>query len=118
MIALSIVFLARELVVDDKLSFTRKYLGVVAFIFGLLHGFGFSSVLTSIGLPQDEIPLSLFAFNLGIEVGQLLFIFVLYILYMLIRKYVENYNRKLRLYIAYFMGAFSSYWLIERVLSF
>lgn len=117
MIALSILFLARELV-SQKESFTKKHIAVVAFIFGLLHGFGFSSALRNIGLPQDEIPLSLLAFNVGIELGQLLFILcaasVLYIL----RKYTPRLDTILRKLIPYFIGMCSAYWLIDRVLGF
>ncbi len=118
MIALSIVFLARELIVDDINSFTRKHLGAVTFIFGLLHGFGFSSVLASIGLPQEEIPLSLFSFNLGIEIGQVLFIFFMSILLYIIKRYIVINTKFLNIFIAYFIGTVSSFWLIERVLSF
>jgi len=118
MIALSIVFLARELVVHHMHSFTRKHLSIVAFIFGLLHGFGFSSVLASIGLPQDEIPLSLFSFNVGIEIGQIIFILFLGLLFGLSKKFIHRYEKQLYRYLAYFIGAFSTFWLIERVISF
>ncbi len=118
MIALSIVFLARELMINNESSFTRKHLGTVAFIFGLLHGFGFSSVLATIGLPQDEIPLSLFSFNLGIEIGQLLFIACASLILMITQKYIERYENFIKISVAYFIGALSSYWLIERVISF
>jgi hydrogenase/urease accessory protein HupE len=118
MIALSIVFLARELAYKNKDSFTKKYLGVVAFIFGLLHGFGFSSVLSSIGLPQDEIPLSLFAFNVGIELGQIIFITLLGIIMLYIKRYVNTLSDTLYKVSAYFIGAFSMFWLIERVVAF
>ncbi len=118
MIALSIIFLARELIVDDRDSYTRKNLGVVTFIFGLLHGFGFSSVLASIGLPQGEIPLSLFAFNLGIEIGQILFILFVGSILIVIKKYIAKYENKINIFIAYFIGSLSSYWLVERVISF
>jgi hydrogenase/urease accessory protein HupE len=118
MIALSIVFLARELVVHNVNSLTRKKLGVIAFIFGLLHGFGFSSVLRSIGLPQNEIALSLFSFNLGIEIGQILFILLLSATLFMLKKYLkidENITKK---YLAYSIGIISSFWLIERVTLF
>ena len=46
----------------------------VAFAFGLLHGFGFASALIDVGLPQRDIPFALFAFNVGVELGQLAFI--------------------------------------------
>ena len=115
MIALSIVILAKELLLSEKGSFTRRHLGVVAFTFGLLHGFGFSSVLASIGLPQDEIPLSLFAFNVGIEIGQVLFILGVSFILSIFIKYFKKYNFYLEKIIAYSIGSIASYWLIERV---
>ncbi len=118
MIALSIVFLAKELMINNRVTFTRKYLGIVAFIFGLLHGFGFSSVLASIGLPQDEIALSLFSFNLGIEIGQLLFIALVSLILMVAKKYISRYEKAIKVSVAYYIGALSSFWLIERVISF
>jgi hydrogenase/urease accessory protein HupE len=117
MIALSILFLARELVSEND-SFTKRHIGIVAFIFGLLHGFGFSSALRSIGLPQDEIPLSLFAFNVGIEFGQLLFIAITGSLLYLFQRYIPLLNTSLRKIAPYFIGMFSSYWLIDRVMVF
>ena len=118
MIALSIVFLAKELIIDTKDSFTRKNLKIVAFIFGLLHGFGFSSVLASIGLPQDEIALSLFSFNLGIEIGQIMFILCVSIILLVIDKYIKRYHNFIKPAIAYYIGTLSSFWFIERVISF
>jgi hypothetical protein len=47
---------------------------VVAFTFGLLHGFGFASALSDVGLPPGDVPLALFAFNVGVEAGQLAFV--------------------------------------------
>ncbi len=118
MIALSIIFLARELLIDKATSFSRKYLGIVAFIIGLLHGFGFSSVLQSIGLPQDEIALSLFAFNLGIEVGQILFITAVSALVLILKRYIKTDSFNFIPYVAYFIGGLSGFWFIERVISF
>jgi hydrogenase/urease accessory protein HupE len=118
MIALSIVFLARELVVHNVNSLTRKKLGVIAFIFGLLHGFGFSSVLRSIGLPQNEIALSLFSFNLGIEIGQILFILLLSATLFMLKKYLKTDENITKKYLAYSIGIISSFWLIERVTFF
>jgi len=118
MIALSIVFLARELIVKNEDSFTSKYLGVLTFIFGLLHGFGFSSVLTSIGLPQDEIPLALFSFNLGIEFGQIAFIIFASIIIYLVKKYLKNSYNIIEKISIYAIGGLSSFWLVQRVVAF
>ena len=59
---------------NGQIELDREWPWIVAFSFGLLHGFGFASALTEIGLPQGDIPLALFAFNVGVEVGQLIFI--------------------------------------------
>jgi hydrogenase/urease accessory protein HupE len=75
-IALSIVFLASELARGEagRSAVTRSYPWLVAFSFGLLHGLGFAGALAEVGLPQREIPLALFAFNVGVELGQLAFV--------------------------------------------
>jgi hypothetical protein len=75
-VALSIMFLAAELMRPhgSGLRLTERYPWSVAFGFGLLHGLGFARALLDIGLPAGEVPLALFAFNLGVEVGQILFI--------------------------------------------
>ena len=80
MIALSVLFLAAEIARDDPLSFSRRYPIVLAFVFGLLHGFGFASALGEIGLPRVEIAAGLLFFNVGVEVGQLTFIACLILL--------------------------------------
>jgi hypothetical protein len=71
-IALSIVFLASELLRDPlkRSHITQNYPWLVAFCFGLLHGLGFAGALAEIGLPHGKIPLALFAFNVGVELGQ------------------------------------------------
>jgi len=116
MIALSIIFLARELVSYSNNTLTKKYLGIVAFIFGLLHGFGFSNVLKNIGLAEDEIPLSLFSFNLGIELGQIFFVvIVLSILFLL--KYIFNPKlQNMQRFLGYSIGIIASFWFIQRLL--
>ena len=117
MIAMSILFLARELLMKKE-TFTKLHLGVVAFVFGLLHGFGFATVLRSIGLPQDEIPRSLLAFNIGIELGQLLFIATVTATLFFVKHFVRLDMSKIKTLLAYFIGAVASYWFIERVMAF
>jgi hydrogenase/urease accessory protein HupE len=73
-IALSIVFLAREIALERRDTLTWRYPIAVSASFGLLHGFGFASALGEIGLPQTEIPAALLAFNVGVEIGQILFV--------------------------------------------
>ncbi len=87
-IALSILFLASELVKVNRgqASLTACYPWIVAFVFGLLHGFGFAGALSNIGLPQNEVPLALLMFNVGVELGQLMFIAAILVLIMALRK--------------------------------
>ena len=75
-IALSILFVAREIVRSRKgqPGLTERWPWVVSFTFGLLHGFGFAGALSEVGLPQTAIPVALLFFNVGVEIGQLLFI--------------------------------------------
>jgi len=112
MIALSILLLAKEIMLKHA-TFSKKHLGVVAFLFGLIHGFGFSSSLTSIGLPHDEIPLSLFSFNLGIELGQIIFIFGASLVLKIVHQFISE--KKIDTAIAYVIGSISAFWLFERM---
>ena len=119
-IALSIVFLAREYLMykRDHPSLTAEYPWLVAFIFGLLHGFGFAGVLQEIGFPQKDIPLALFTFNAGVEIGQLLFIGVLLVIYAAFKKtkiQLPTWSWKI---LPYGMGTMAMCWLIERVMGF
>ncbi len=115
-IALSIVFLATELARERRDTLTWRYPISVSASFGLLHGFGFASVLADIGLPQREVPVALLSFNLGVEVGQLLFIAVLLPVLWLLRKAVGS--DRLTRPIAYLVGALASYWMIDRIAGF
>ena len=119
-IALSILFLAREYisVKEGRESLTARYPWVVAFTFGLLHGFGFAGALSDIGFPQQEVPLALFTFNIGVEIGQLLFIGMIYLVLSIwrrIRLPLPEWTWRL---VPYAMGAVAGFWLIERVLAF
>jgi hydrogenase/urease accessory protein HupE len=118
MIALSIIFLARELVEEKSKTVTKTHLEYIAFIFGLLHGFGFSNVLKSIGLADNALLLSLFSFNLGIEIGQLFFITLAALFFYSLKKltHFDIYNN--RRYAGYLIGITASFWFIQRVLSF
>ena len=114
-IALSIVFLASEILSRqagrERLSESRPWL--VAFIFGLLHGFGFASALSQIGLPTDAIPAALLAFNIGVELGQLAYVAVLLgLLALLKRANLYQLTERLSVYGA---GIFATVWFIERL---
>ncbi|WP_426609328.1 HupE/UreJ family protein [Bradyrhizobium sp. McL0616] len=121
-IALSILLLAWEIIRSDRgqTSLTAQWPWLVAFSFGLLHGFGFASALSEIGLPQGDIPLALFAFNVGVEAGQLMFIAaVLGFLRLSMRiKFPIFVQRYARPATTYAIGIMAAYWLIERLASF
>jgi hypothetical protein len=115
-IALSILFLAPEVVRAQRgqTSFTIRHPWVVAFAFGLLHGFGFASGLTAMGLPQAEIPLALLLFNLGVEVGQLAFVALVLLLERAWRSLEVAWPRWAQLLPAYAIGSLGAYWTIQR----
>ena len=119
-IALSILFLASELVKVNRgqFSLTAQYPWIVAFVFGLLHGFGFAGALSSIGLPQNEVPLALLMFNVGVELGQLMFIAAVMVLLVVVRKVRSEWPAWAYQVPAYGIGGIAAFWFIERVSSF
>ncbi|MEE4189832.1 MAG: HupE/UreJ family protein, partial [Roseobacter sp.] len=96
-VALSIVFLAAELLHDDAEGprLSQRYPWTVAFAFGLLHGLGFARALLEVGLPEGDVPLALFAFNLGVEAGQILFIALALALGAAVARLYPSLSRKL-----------------------
>ncbi len=118
-IALSIVFLASEIlnVQKGKPSLTSKKPWLVAFTFGLLHGFGFAGALSDIGIPQQAIPFALGFFNLGVELGQLAFVLVVFALTYLLKKTPISFKWSQKV-IPYAIGSIASFWMIERVIGF
>jgi len=119
-IALSILFLAVELVKQQrgKNDLAMRAPWIVAFIFGLLHGFGFAAALTEIGLPQSDIPLALLMFNVGVETGQLLFIAAVLVTIGAWKRLVRMELSWLPRTTAYGIGAVSVYWVLSRVALF
>jgi hypothetical protein len=123
-IALSIVFVACEIVHArrGRPGLTERWPWIVAFAFGLLHGFGFASALNEVGLPQNAISIALLFFNLGVEAGQLLFIAAALVIIAVAGKLAGNF------YVAaptwtwrvppYAIGGVAAFWLIERVAAF
>ena len=115
-IALSILFLARELVQDEsersRLTLGRPW--VMAFIFGLLHGLGFAGALSDIGLPEDDLWFSLLLFNVGIEVGQIAVILVLAALVWLLSR--MHWQKHFSTTAAWGMGCVAAFWTIDRTL--
>ena len=120
-IALSILFLAMEIIHEKqgKVGLTSRYPWVIAFIFGLLHGFGFAGALAEIGLPQQAITLALIFFNIGVELGQLMFVAtVVFAVVVLQQVTYPALLDKLQITVVYMIGGVSAFWLIERTVSF
>ncbi len=116
-IALSILFLGPEVVRTwrGQTSFTIRHPWVVAFAFGLLHGFGFASGLAALGLPRGEIPLALLLFNVGVEIGQLGFVLVVLLLERAFRILRVEWPGLVARLPGYVVGTLGAYWTIQRV---
>ena len=123
-IALSIVFVACEIVRarEGRLSWTEQWPWMIAFTFGLLHGFGFAGALNAVGLPQTAIPVALLFFNVGVEIGQLLFIAAVVSIMALARWF----NRRAAIpqpawswrLAPYSIGSVAAFWMIQRIAAF
>ena len=116
-IALSILFLGPEIVRSwrGESSFTIEHPWVVAFAFGLLHGFGFASALTSAGLPRNELPLALVSFNVGVEIGQLGFILLVLALERSFRVLEVRWPRWVEALPGYTVGSLGAFWTVQRL---
>lgn len=119
-IALSIAFVASELVKmkPGERRLSEAYPWLVAFAFGLLHGFGFAGALKEIGLPQVDVPLALLTFNLGVEAGQLLFVAGMLIASKALSALIAMSLARLRPAAAYMIGTLALVWFIERIAAF
>jgi len=125
-IALSIAFVAAEVVHGRRgqLGLTARAPWTVAFSFGLLHGFGFASALSEVGLPETAIPIALLTFNIGVELGQLGFVCAVVAgavgYRWLARKFVLAVRLRQRLadLVPYTIGSVAMFWVVERVASF
>ena len=125
MIALSIVFLAREIACDRRDTLTWRYPIVVSSTFGLLHGFGFASALKDIGLPQTEIPAALLSFNVGVETGQLEFVATILFVFWLMTQALNmlklasvHWLQRLEKPVAYMVGGITMFWTLDRFSGF
>jgi hydrogenase/urease accessory protein HupE len=117
-IALSILFLGPEVVrsMRGETSRTIRHPWVVAFAFGLLHGFGFASGLTTLGLPTHEIPIALLLFNVGVEMGQLFFVAVILQLARSFNTLELRWPRWVEWVPAYAVGSLGAFWFIQRTI--
>ena len=123
-IALSIVFVAVEIMHSrqGKAGLTQRFPWVVAFTFGLLHGFGFASALNEVGLPQSAIPVALLFFNVGVEIGQLLFIASVFPVIALARQVTRRIGMSQPAWAwrvpPYAIGSLAAFWIIQRIAAF
>jgi hydrogenase/urease accessory protein HupE len=119
-IALSILFLASELArrrVGGDADLTERFPWVVAFSFGLLHGFGFAGALSEVGVPAQAVPLALLFFNVGVELGQLLFIAAVFGLGWLVRRSAVRVPRGWQRAAAYGIGSVAAFWVVQRTVA-
>lgn len=118
LVALSIVFLAVEIAKQkpDAPSLTERLPWMVAFLFGLLHGFGFAGALREIGLPESDVPTALLTFNLGVEAGQLVIVSLVVAVLAALRRFRPAALRPAALVATYAIGTVASFWFLERLL--
>jgi hypothetical protein len=118
-ISLSIVLLAVEVVrkFAGELTLTERYPWVVAFTFGLVHGLGFAGALSEIGVPQNDVPLALLMFNIGVETGQVLFVVAVSLLVAGLRKLHGPIALTAMRSAPYAIGGLAAFWTIERVVA-
>ena len=111
------MFLAAEIAKqkDGNPRLSERIPWVVAFLFGLLHGFGFAGALREIGLPEGDVPVALLTFNLGVEAGQLAIIAACLALIALLRRFAKPTLRPATVLTTYGIGTIASFWFIERL---
>lgn len=123
-IALSIVFVAGEIIhaQQGKPGLTQRYPWVVAFTFGLLHGLGFAGALAEVGLPPLSIPTALLFFNVGVEIGQLIFIAAVFAVIAIGRWSTRRFSWTQPTWLwripPYAIGGLASFWVVQRVAAF
>ncbi len=117
LIALSIVFLASEIVRQraGEEALTARAPWVVAGVFGLFHGLGFAGALSEVGVPSHEVPLALLMFNVGVEIGQLLFVSAVFGLLTILRRHPLSKTLVVRQFFPYAVGSIAAFWVIERI---
>jgi hydrogenase/urease accessory protein HupE len=120
MIALSIVFVAREITLArrGKSGLTQQWPWVISFTFGLLHGFGFAGALSEVGLPAHAIPFALLSFNVGVEIGQLAFVAAVLGLFSIASRMPAPATSWAWRAAPYAIGSVAMFWVIQRVAAF
>jgi hypothetical protein len=129
-IALSVMFVAAEILrrAQGRAGLAARAPWLVAFVLGLLHGFGFSGALREVGLPQKDIPLALLFFNVGVEAGQLVFIAAVVLALSAVTRLARQPGRAergpwhseslIRVPVAYLIGSVAAFWTVQRVVGF
>jgi hypothetical protein len=124
------MFVAAEILhaAQGKPGLAARAPWVVAFVFGLLHGFGFAGALRGVGLPEKDVPLALLMFNIGVEVGQLLFIAGVVAVLSLVTRMIRrgrsgefgpwHTESMIRTPVAYVVGSLAAFWVVQRVVAF
>jgi hydrogenase/urease accessory protein HupE len=115
-IALSILFLGPEIVRSwrGETSLTLRKPWIVAFLFGLLHGFGFAGALTSAGIPRNDLPIALLGFNVGVEIGQVAFVLLVVLLERSFRQLEIRWPGWVEKLPGYAVGSLGAFWTIQR----
>jgi hypothetical protein len=116
-ISLSIVLLAVEAVrkYAGEITLAERYPWLIAFTFGLVHGLGFAGALSEIGVPQNEVPLALLMFNVGVETGQVMFVVAVSLLLAGMHQLHSPTGRLVARASPYAIGGIAAFWTIERV---
>ena len=123
-IALSILFVTSEIVRARQgfAGLTQKWPWVISFSFGLLHGFGFAGALSEVGLPERAIPVALLCFNIGVEIGQLLFVAAFFAILLVIRELARRVELPQPTWLwrvpPYAIGSVAAFWFIQRLSDF
>ena len=119
-IALSIMLLAIEVVRKNQgdLTLSERFPWLIAFTFGLVHGLGFAGALSEIGIPQNEVPLALLMFNVGVETGQVLFVVAVSLALGVFQRLFAGGHQAFVRAAPFAIGGVAAFWTIERVVSF
>lgn len=111
-IALSIVFVAIENILLNEL---KPWRFAIVFLFGLVHGLGFASALNGVGLPRNQFFSSVISFNLGVEIGQVIIILLVFGLIIFPFGRRENYKKYLVYPLSIIIAIIAGYWTVQRI---
>ena len=112
LIALSIVVLAIENIMSDKI---RPWRLITVFIFGMVHGMGFAGALSQLGMPQYAFGIALISFNVGVEIGQLTIILLLYFFIAKVFSGQMWYRRRIVIPVSVLIALVASFWTVQRI---